>query len=498
MAKPNPSRVREEMRVEYVPLEEVIRWPRNPKGHDAGALHGSFKRFGFVSPLILDEASGRLVAGHGRLETLEAMQKAHQAPPKRVRVEEGRWMVPVIRGVSFASEDEAMAYLLADNRMVYLGGWDEQALADMLGQLAAQGEEAWKGTGFEPDDLQALLARLAAGGSQSQPGGGAQSRVQEESRRTLAERFGVPPFSVLDARQGYWQDRKRAWIGLGIDSELGRGENLLSFSDTVLGHGKEGGSPTPFSGTSIFDPVLCELAYRWFCPDGGSVFDPFAGGSVRGVVAGMLGRSYIGLDLRMEQVEANRAQAGRIFAEGQPAPRWAVADARELGAMPEIEPFDLLFTCPPYFDLERYSEDQRDLSAAKSYAAFLDDLGGILKAAVAKLKPNRFAALVLGEIRDKQSGFYRGLVPDAVGLMEEAGASFYNEAVLVTSVSSLPIRIGAQFGSYRKLGKCHQNLLVFFKGDWKKVPEILASTEWGDLGLPQTEGDPGFIPDEEP
>jgi hypothetical protein len=41
--------------------------------------------------------------------------------------------------------------------------------------------------------------------------------------QTLAERFGVPPFSVLDARQGYWQERKKAWLSLGIQSEIGRG-----------------------------------------------------------------------------------------------------------------------------------------------------------------------------------------------------------------------------------------------------------------------------------
>jgi len=40
---------------------------------------------------------------------------------------------------------------------------------------------------------------------------------------TLADRFGVPPFSVLNAREGWWQDRKAAWIALGIKSELGRG-----------------------------------------------------------------------------------------------------------------------------------------------------------------------------------------------------------------------------------------------------------------------------------
>ncbi|MGB3312861.1 MAG: DNA methyltransferase, partial [Albidovulum sp.] len=63
------------------------------------------------------------------------------------------------------------------------------------------------------------------------------------------------------------------------------------------------------SGTSIFDPVLCEIAYRWFCPQGGTVLDPFAGGSVRGIVASQLGRAYVGIELRAEQVAANQAQA---------------------------------------------------------------------------------------------------------------------------------------------------------------------------------------------
>lgn len=63
----------------------------------------------------------------------------------------------------------------------------------------------------------------------------------------------------------------------------------------------------PQSGTSIFDPVLTELAYRWFCPPTGYILDPFAGGSVRGIVAAVLGRAYTGIDLRPEQIEANQA-----------------------------------------------------------------------------------------------------------------------------------------------------------------------------------------------
>ena len=62
------------------------------------------------------------------------------------------------------------------------------------------------------------------------------------------------------------------------------------------------------NGTSVFDPVLTELCYAWFTCEGDTVLDPFAGGSVRGVVASIMGRRYTGVELRAEQVEANAAQ----------------------------------------------------------------------------------------------------------------------------------------------------------------------------------------------
>jgi hypothetical protein len=121
------------------------------------------------------------------------------------------------------------------------------------------------------------------------------------------------------------------------------------------------------SGTSIFDPVLCELVYRWFCPPGGVVLDPFAGGSVRGIVASKLGRRYIGIDLRPEQIAANVAQRARICDD--PQPQWITGDSRHLLTLVPDEA-DLVFSCPPYGDLEVYSDDPADLSTL-DYPAFL-------------------------------------------------------------------------------------------------------------------------------
>src|SRR4030095_9326964 len=102
------------------------------------------------------------------------------------------------------------------------------------------------------------------------------------------------------------------------------------------------------SGTSIFDPVLCELVYRWFCPPTGLVLDPFAGGSVRGIVAALLGRHYTGIDLRAEQIAANEAQAKRICNGTRPT--WINGDSRDLEQLCEQSSVDLVFSCPPYGD----------------------------------------------------------------------------------------------------------------------------------------------------
>jgi len=243
----------------------------------------------------------------------------------------------------------------------------------------------------------------------------------------------------------------------------------------------------PPTGTSIFDPVLCELAYRWFCPPGGIVLDPFAGGSVRGIVASKLGRGYIGVDLSARQIAANRIQASAIGCD--PEPVWIEGDSREIEALASGTMADFVFSCPPYADLEVYSTDPRDLSAM-AYPAFLTAYRAIIAGSARRLRDDRFAAFVVGDVRDKQ-GFYRGFPWHTVQACEDAGLRLYNEAVLVTAVGSLSIRVGKQFESSRKMGKTHQNLFVFCKGDPRKATAAIGPVEFGELPT-----DPDAPPDD--
>jgi 1-aminocyclopropane-1-carboxylate deaminase/D-cysteine desulfhydrase-like pyridoxal-dependent ACC family enzyme/DNA modification methylase len=158
-------------------------------------------------------------------------------------------------------------------------------------------------------------------------------------------------------------------------------------------------------------------------------------------------------------------------------PTWIEGDSTDA---PLLAPgnYDLLFSCPPYADLEVYSDDPRDLSTMK-YEEFLAAYRRIIAQCVGLLKPNAFACFVVGDVRDKK-GFYRNFTGDTVRAFLDAGMQLYNEAILVTQVGSLSIRVGKQFNLARKLGKTHQNVYVFYKGDAMAIRQF-GDVEFGEL-----------------
>lgn len=243
--------------------------------------------------------------------------------------------------------------------------------------------------------------------------------------------------------------------------------------NTAEGERWEGGEAAwQGSGTSIFDPVLVELACRWFCPPGGNVLDPFAGGSVRGIVASKLGLHYTGIDLSARQIEANKVQGARIC-EPEFMPNWINGNSLEVETLAAGLEADFIFSCPPYFDLEVYSQDKDDLSNM-TYPQFREMYAGIIAAACRMLKPDRFACFVVGDVRD-EDGFYRSFPAHTTEAFEAAGARLYNSAVLVTAVGSLPVRITRQFNAARKLGTTHQSVLVYCKGNPKKATQSIGN-----------------------
>jgi hypothetical protein len=278
----------------------------------------------------------------------------------------------------------------------------------------------------------------------------------------LVDRYVIPPFSVFDTRQGYWIDRRKTWMSLGIQSEIGRNEELTyrKLDPEKYPHVKTLNSHS----TSVFDPVLCEVLVRWFSKPGCQILDPFAGGSVRGIVSTVLGRKYLGIELRDVQVQANISQLpGLSFPE---VPIWIQGDSREVLREIELET-DFLLSCPPYADLEVYSDHPKDLSTM-GYPDFLEAYESIIEQSCSKLKNNRFAAFVVSEVRNKRTGIYRGFVSDTIRAFEKNGLRLYNDVVMLNQVGTAAIRANNSMKT-RKMVRIHQNVLIFVKGDPKKA-----------------------------
>jgi len=481
---------------------------------------------------------------------------------------------------------------------------------------------------------------------------GKEAKINEQG--IIHNKYKIPPFSILNTSDKFWMTRKKRWLSLGIKSEVGRDAKTYNTTEWVKENGLSGGSQN-FTGTSIFDPVLCELMYSWFCPKDGQIIDPFAGGSVRGIIAVLMGYKYWGCDLREEQIQANYQNINEVIKNNsfgnsefvkikvsaksmnqkfvKCEPEYIIENCKgrccqgtnkilvtihpsekekyeNLGAkikngtlVPEnglcpfkddsglckvhndkpfgciVSPFtlntnntlivrnryrllncfkrtdikkypvyishkqsllflfgekqykklvrfskkgkdcqlnlkyykykmimendynknkkeynelipydvkwicgdsekeiqkapkaDFIFTCPPYGDLEVYSDDRNDLSN-KKYDSFLIKYKRIIINSLKQLKQNSFACFVVGDFRDKKTGFYNTLVKDTISIFHEQGVYLYNEFILVTSIGSLQIRISKQFDKSKKNGKRHQNVLIFYKGDPSKIKQ---------------------------
>lgn len=288
----------------------------------------------------------------------------------------------------------------------------------------------------------------------------------------MTDRYLIPPFSILDTRQGYWQKRKKQWIAKGIESGEGRNEELLGKGLKQLAEKQH--KNTTLTGTSIFDPVLCEIAYRWFCIDGGSIYDPFAGGSVRGVIASLLGYKYKGIELRQEQVDANRRTAEKLNV----TPEWICDDSQNADKYIEDDSCDMILSCPPYADLEVYSDDPRDISNM-NYDDFCKVYKRIIDIAVKKLKNNRFVVWVVGDVRDKK-GYYRMFVDYTKKCFSDNGLHYYNDMMLVEQLGTAVLRVNLAFKN-RTVLKTHQNVLVFYKGDKKEIQKNFPPIDFSEI-----------------
>lgn len=411
--------------------------PRNKTEHVLTAVRQSLREHDWLQPIVVNmhqcercgDRRNIIVGGHRRIEAAQA---------------EGKETAPAVF-VNLHIEDEKRVNL----RLNAQEPFNRKSLSELITELHNADAAKAATLGFNPDEIVHLLfEHRYAGGKLT---------------GILQEKFLIPPFSVFDAKQGYWQNRKKQWNeALGNLAET-RETKLAGSENNLLMRGIN-------YGVSIFDPVVSEVIISWFLPKGGRILDPFAGSLARGGVAAVLGCDYTGIEIRKEQIEINERQLTELGLKT----RYIHADAKDINtAIAPEEKFDLIFTSPPYYDLEIYSEQTGDISSKKTYEEFMQEYASIFEQAASHLNSNRFAVLEIGEIRD-QRGVYRNFLGDNVALFKRLGFELYNEIIYVQMLATAPHRAERNMRK-RKVVKTHQNLYTFYKGDPKLLenPQLL-------------------------
>lgn len=405
---------------------------------------------------------------------------------------------PVIKA-SELTDAEQREFIIKDN--VGFGEWDMDVLANEweAEDLDDWGVDVWQDN---PD---------SANSTGSMPN-------SSPANSSLNDRFVVPPFSILDTRKGYWQTRKKAWREIIGDFGESRNDTLITSPEIkykdlyqkTRQHREELGMTFKeylekyvpddvkereakkilSQGVSLLDPVMAELVCRWFGIESCKTFDCFAGDSVFGYVSAHLGNEFIGIELRPEQAKLNNERVEEMSA------RYICDDGQNVAKHIEPESQDLLFSCPPYFDLEVYSDLPNDASNQGSYEDFVAILRNAFTAAIGCLKENRFAVIVVGDVRDKSTGFYYDFCGDIKKIFKDNGVSLYNEIILIETGASTALR-ASRYMESRKVAKMHQSVLVFYKGKTKDIKNHFKKIEYASEDLELFRVDSGNEPTED-
>lgn len=422
-------------------VELLNPYANNPRTHSdeqIEQLMASMREFGFTNPILADRDTKEVIAGHGRLLAARKL---------------GLRQVPVIF-LAHLNETKRRKLIIADNQLALNAGWDMELLATELSALNELGESL-DVLGFEDEFLDEVLNTQIE-----------ENESPEERIEKLIERYGVPPFSILDVRQGYWQKRKKEWKDLIQEKGESR-EHTLFKTDSYM---------NKIGTVSILDPVLCETLINWFAlPKKTKCIDPFAGDTSFGFVSSLKECEFIGIELRPEQVELNRARSKKFNLNAQ----YICDDGQNILKHVAPDSQDFLFSCPPYYDLEVYSDLEKDASNQETYEDFLKIITNAFSGAIKTLKNNRFAAIVVSNIRNNKTGLYRNFVNDIIKLFQNNGMLFYNDIILVDVAGSAAMRANHNMQN-RKVVKTHQNVLIFYKGDPKKIPEIYNNSVFVD------------------
>ena len=391
-------------------MNEIKFDKRNYRKHDKknkSLIKKSLEKFGAGRSIVID-AEGEIIGGNGVYE------QAQKLGLKTKIVEtDGSELVVVKRTDLKTDDDKRKALAVMDNSTSDTSEFDLELLT----------------ADFSVDELEDFGIELPE-----------EKEEEEEEKGNIDDDFVIFPCSVLDQSSKKWQERKKKWMEkLKCENVLETRQDSLTTS-VINKHPKtyslflkykdknknnvklsfnefiEKFNPPEFEeekdkvaskGVSVFDPVLSELCCKWFTPYNGSkIFDCFAGDCFKGLVFALCGYEFTGIEIRQEQIDDNNNIIKKFENLNI---KYICDDGQNVDQYFQEQSQDLLFSCPPYFDLEIYSKLPNDASNQKDYCDFLQILDNAYSKSIKILKDNRFAVIVVGDIRNKM-GFYYNFI----------------------------------------------------------------------------------------
>lgn len=281
--------------------------------------------------------------------------------------------------------------------------------------------------------------------------------------------------NAWDTVKGDWLRLKREWnekineagalkgvVNPMYASRDGCWQGTNGFANVVTGHSHNGNA-------SVLDPVACEVIFRFFMPTGGQrVYNPFGGGVQFGFIAGSYGAEYLASEIRQNQCDANNL----ICQELPGSATWVKSDSATY--TPDGK-FDLVFTCPPYYKVEKYIDydgqpPEGEINSFSTYEKFKDALFSGYGIAIEHMNDNRFFVVMTGDSRDKNGAYYCS-EEETILFLRSCGLSLYNKIVYL-ECEFTRLAHAKKTLNMRKFPKREQKIIVMYKGDISKIKDL--------------------------
>lgn len=296
--------------------------------------------------------------------------------------------------------------------------------------------------------------------------------IDNDSKDTK-EKDGVLPQDFFEKNLQYFQTEKDGTIDKSMISRLGffptslwKPEiNITKFLKKVINdscqtrktlnsHRSDRRNGVNGGKCSVFNPHLAQMILSAYCEPKSKIYDPFGGGGTRGYIATKMGHLYTGVEIRSEEVERIKKQMKE----------WDIYFNMINGDSTTYcptEKYDFVYTCPPYYDLELYSDLENDLSNAPSYKDYLILLKKVMENTFNLLKNNCFAIFVVGNFRNKK-GNLEHLNGDLINIAKEVGFKLWDELIWCGASNVALTRCG-KFEKNRKSVRMHEYIIVLKK-----------------------------------